>query len=93
MLHMALLPKYARGRFDVISVPELAEDGQKVSSTRIRHALDSRDIDTANDFLGYTYTTAGRWFMVRRVAVCWLPNNQFGDTLANSDYQALVFMQ
>lgn len=57
---MALLPKYARGRFDVISVPELAEDGQKVSSTRIRHALDSREIDTANDFLGYTYTTAGK---------------------------------
>lgn len=58
--NMALLPEYARGRFEVVSVPKLAEDGKKVSSTRIRDALDRGDIDTANELLGYVYLTTGK---------------------------------
>ncbi|BAN74588.1 MULTISPECIES: riboflavin biosynthesis protein RibF [Lacticaseibacillus] len=58
--NMALLPDYAHGRFEVVSVPKLAEDGAKVSSTRIRDALDQGDIDTANELLGYAYLTTGK---------------------------------
>ncbi|WDF83748.1 riboflavin biosynthesis protein RibF [Lacticaseibacillus pabuli] len=56
---MALLPGYAKGRFEVVTVPCFDENGQKVSSTHIRQALDNADIDLANDLLGYHYTTRG----------------------------------
>ncbi|MFD1485706.1 riboflavin biosynthesis protein RibF [Lacticaseibacillus baoqingensis] len=57
--NMQTLPQYARGRFDIITVPEHVEDGTKISSTRIRDALDQGDVDTANALLGYAYRTTG----------------------------------
>ncbi|MDR0922604.1 MAG: riboflavin biosynthesis protein RibF [Lactobacillales bacterium] len=53
------LPEYAKGRFDVITVPEFSEEQEKVSSTRIREKLDSGDIEGANELLGYRYETSG----------------------------------
>ncbi len=57
--NMALLPGYAQGRFEVVEVPELDDGGSKVSSTRIRQALASADVDAANQLLGYHYQTTG----------------------------------
>lgn len=57
--NMALLPKYAHQRFDIITVPALTEAGAKVSSTAIRAALDRGAVDAANDLLGYVYQTTG----------------------------------
>lgn len=57
--NMQHLGEYAQGRFDIIEVPKAVFDDQKISSTRIRKALDAGDIDLANDLLGYQYETAG----------------------------------
>ncbi|WP_225047465.1 riboflavin biosynthesis protein RibF [Lacticaseibacillus kribbianus] len=57
--NMARLPEYAAGRFDVITVPEALADGEKISSTRIRQALDDGNVDLANRLLGYHYQTSG----------------------------------
>ncbi|MFD1430949.1 riboflavin biosynthesis protein RibF [Lacticaseibacillus mingshuiensis] len=56
---MARLPAYAKGRFSVITVPAALDEGEKISSTRIRQALDRGDVDLANELLGYTYQTSG----------------------------------
>ncbi|MCI1986953.1 MAG: riboflavin biosynthesis protein RibF [Lactobacillus sp.] len=57
--NMQMLPEYARGRFEIITVPEHVADGEKISSSRIRAALDTGAIDTANALLGYAYRTTG----------------------------------
>ncbi|KRM72752.1 riboflavin biosynthesis protein RibF [Lacticaseibacillus brantae] len=57
--NMQTLPDYAHGRFDIEVVAEHDAAGEKISSTRIRDALDSGDIDTANGLLGYAYRTTG----------------------------------
>lgn len=57
--NMQTLPQYAKDRFGIITVPEAVDDGQKVSSTRIRKALDEGDVDLANHLLGYRYQTSG----------------------------------
>lgn len=56
---MAQLADYAHGRFDVLTVPAVTANDQKISSTRIRSALDAGDIDAANNLLGYAYQTTG----------------------------------
>ncbi|PWG00738.1 riboflavin biosynthesis protein RibF [Levilactobacillus bambusae] len=56
---MANLPAYAQSRFNVVTVTELDEANQKISSSRIRRALDAGDVDAANDLLGYQYVTHG----------------------------------
>ncbi|MFB9769303.1 riboflavin biosynthesis protein RibF [Lactiplantibacillus modestisalitolerans] len=58
--NMRLLGGYAKGRFEVVEVPKAELDAQKISSTRIRRALDAGDVDQANALLGYQYETAGR---------------------------------
>lgn len=57
--NMVTLPEYAKGRFEMITVPKTVDAGQKVSSTRIRKALDEGDVDLANHLLGYPYQTSG----------------------------------
>lgn len=57
--NMSLLPKYAQGRFEVVTVPEEAIGTEKVSSSRIRQAMKAGDIDLVNHLLGYTYRTTG----------------------------------
>lgn len=56
---MSHLPALAKGRFKVITVPKLTVKQEKVSSTRIRHLLDTGQMELANQLLGYTYTTRG----------------------------------
>ena len=61
--NMRLLPKYVRGRMQVVTVPDYKIDHRKVSSTRIRHALQAGRIKSANQLLGRPFTTHG--FVVR----------------------------
>ncbi|MGP6139625.1 MULTISPECIES: riboflavin biosynthesis protein RibF [unclassified Jeotgalibaca] len=57
---MAHLPIYAKKRFDILEIPaQVAEDKEKISSTRIREALDTGDLQKANSMLGYTYQFSG----------------------------------
>lgn len=58
---MKLLPRYAHGRFDVITVPKMpvGDDGRKIGSTQIKQAIKDGHIDQANDSLGYNYQTSG----------------------------------
>lgn len=56
---MANLPAFAKGRFEVVVVEPQSDNDQKISSTRIRKALDQGSIDLVNDLLGYRYQTTG----------------------------------
>lgn len=57
--NMEQLPMYAQERFSIIQVPKESEDGEKISSTRIRELLDEGDMDEANRLLGYIYEIEG----------------------------------
>lgn len=57
--NMETLVSYAKKRFEVIEVPHLTENKEKISSTRIRKALSVGDITTANRLLGYHYQNSG----------------------------------
>lgn len=57
--NMTTLPQYAKNRFEIVTVPPTTDAGSKVSSTRIRQALDAGQVDEANALLGYTYQTTG----------------------------------
>lgn len=56
---MKQLPLYAQGQFEVVTVDELTNQDEKISSTRIRKSLDEGNIALANDLLGYIYCTPG----------------------------------
>lgn len=56
---MDLLPAYAQGRFEVETVAKEIGDQEKISSTRIRAAMKTGDVDTANALLGYLYRSTG----------------------------------
>jgi riboflavin kinase/FMN adenylyltransferase len=53
--------EYLAKNFDgqVVIVPELQLNGAKVSSSRIRQALNEGDVATVNRLLGYDFTTRG----------------------------------
>jgi len=46
--------------FDVIEVPAVFREGERVSSTAIRHALERGDLATARAMLGRDYSISGR---------------------------------
>ncbi|CAM3085808.1 bifunctional riboflavin kinase/FAD synthetase [Lactococcus hircilactis] len=52
-------PLESTKEYKVIRVPEVSQDGQKISSTRIRNAIHQGEIKHANDLLGYAYETTG----------------------------------
>ncbi|MTV81279.1 riboflavin biosynthesis protein RibF [Secundilactobacillus folii] len=56
---MVNLPKFAKGRFEIVTVSEADIEARKISSSRIRRNLDDGDIATANELLGYRYKTTG----------------------------------
>ncbi|GAX02979.1 riboflavin biosynthesis protein RibF [Secundilactobacillus pentosiphilus] len=56
---MANLPKYAKGRFEIVTVGEKELQAQKIGSSRIRRNLDQGHIRTANSLFGYRYQTTG----------------------------------
>ena len=53
------LPKFVKGRFDIVVEPKHMKSGEKVGSTTIRHAIEAGKIELANDLLGELYTTSG----------------------------------
>ncbi|VDG20574.1 riboflavin biosynthesis protein RibF [Lactobacillus pentosus] [Lactiplantibacillus mudanjiangensis] len=57
--NMQKLAIYGRGRFNIIEVPKAVDGREKISSTRIRQAVDAGAIDDANELLGYQYETQG----------------------------------
>lgn len=57
--NMELLPQYVAGRFEVVAVPQLDADTKKVGSRVIRELLNTGNVDTANELLGYQYKTSG----------------------------------
>lgn len=57
--NMALLPTYAENRFEVVTVAQESFDEEKVSSTRIRSALQNGDMAQVNRLLGYIYEFEG----------------------------------
>lgn len=60
---MADLDHLSAGRFDVVTVNQLTERREKVSSTRIRHLIGHGEIKAANALLGYDYEIAGQLMM------------------------------
>ncbi len=57
--NMQTLPELAQGRFDIISVPCVTMNDQKVGSSQIRKLITGSNIDIANQRLGYRYETTG----------------------------------
>ena len=57
--NMKLLVDYAKSRFEVIEVPELKNETEKISSTHIREALVEGNMEKANEYLGYVYQIEG----------------------------------
>lgn len=53
------LLKFVKGRFDIVVEPKHMDDGEKVGSTIIRHAIQNGKIELANKLLGEPYTTSG----------------------------------
>ena len=45
--------------YQVVVVPRQEEDGQKISSTRVREAVQNGQVELANRLLGYDYETTG----------------------------------
>lgn len=53
------LPRYAKKRFEVVTVPKEVDEGEKISSTRIRFLLDHGDVDEVTRLLGNLYEVEG----------------------------------
>ncbi|TVP78279.1 MAG: riboflavin biosynthesis protein RibF [Puniceicoccaceae bacterium] len=57
---VAMLVESGRAlKVGVFSAERIKQNGEPISSTRIRQELESGAIDSANDLLGYNYTTSG----------------------------------
>ncbi|HET7629102.1 MAG TPA: bifunctional riboflavin kinase/FAD synthetase [Bacillales bacterium] len=56
---MRTLPEHASGRFQVTVIPKVEENGEKVSSTKIRELLRSGDVDEVPPYLGRYYEIEG----------------------------------
>lgn len=57
--NMENLPKYAKDRFEVVTIPEQMYDGQKIGSSSIKELIASNKVDLANKVLGYNYQNQG----------------------------------
>lgn len=58
--NMETLPNYAQNRFAIIEIPEqVSTEKEKISSTSIREALDTGNVEKANNMLGYIYQFNG----------------------------------
>lgn len=83
---MDLLPKYASGRFDVVSVDLADYHLSKISSTRIRRNLDQGHIDTVNMLLGRPFRTDGT------VVHGFARGRELGYPTANIDHDELQWL-
>ena len=57
--NMEMLPKYAKGRFGVVTIEKQTISDEKISSTRVRENISSGNISKANELLGYYFETSG----------------------------------
>lgn len=57
--NMSLLDQYAKGRFEIVTIPEQRNRFGKIGSTQVRDALIAGDIALANQYLGYAYELRG----------------------------------
>ncbi|WP_423189467.1 bifunctional riboflavin kinase/FAD synthetase [Alkalibacterium sp. f15] len=57
--NMNTLHKYAKNRFEIVTVDKKMDEKDKISSTRIRRYISEAKIDQANELLGYIYETSG----------------------------------
>ncbi|UUX34621.1 riboflavin biosynthesis protein RibF [Fundicoccus culcitae] len=57
--NMQTLPEHAKGRFEIIEIPELILHQKKVGSSNIKDLIETGEIETANEELGYIYQTSG----------------------------------
>lgn len=57
--NMQRLPEYAQSRFETVTVPEQLINGQKIGSSAIKTFISQGHIQTANEFLGYSYQNQG----------------------------------
>src|SRR5699024_3105794 len=46
--NMENLPKYAKGRFEVVTIPEQMYDGKKIGSSSIKELIANNQVDLAN---------------------------------------------
>lgn len=58
--NMTTLKDYAQGRFEIVAVPDKKDQQGRISSTRIRQAIDEGNLQEANFLLGYSYQFGGR---------------------------------
>ncbi len=56
---MENLPKYAKGRFEIITVSKKSVDGEKISSTRIRKEMEKGNMDAVTKLFGNEYEIQG----------------------------------
>lgn len=57
--NMANLPNFAKGRFEIVKVPEQTLDGKKIGSTEIRKLISEGKMESVYDLLGHHYVTSG----------------------------------
>lgn len=56
---MTNLPKFSQQRFEIVEVRAQTDAQVKISSTRVRHAIDNGNVALVNELLGYRYQTSG----------------------------------
>ncbi|MBG9981991.1 riboflavin biosynthesis protein RibF [Aerococcaceae bacterium DSM 111020] len=57
--NMTTLPEHAKGRFEVINVPEYQEQGHKIGTRFIVEDIKNGQMEAANQELGYPFQTQG----------------------------------
>ncbi|MDO4680857.1 MAG: riboflavin biosynthesis protein RibF [Aerococcus sp.] len=57
--NMETLPNYSQGRFDIIRVPKLTANNEKIGSHFIRQQIKNGQLEEANAALGYPYFFSG----------------------------------
>lgn len=57
--NMENLPKFAKGRFEIVKVSEQTFEGKKIGSTEIRKAVENGQMEVAYDLLGHHYEMSG----------------------------------
>ncbi len=73
----------ARYGFEAVPTPTESAEGERVSSTRIRHALEASDFDLAEQLLGRPYSISGRVIYGRQLG------QTIGTPTANLELQRL----
>lgn len=58
--NMGTLPQFAKGRFHIITVPEVVLGEHKISTRRLKKAITTEPIQVINTSLGYPYFNLGR---------------------------------